>query len=193
VVRAAFGQQGYLSAVSVRLESEQSFDGFAAGVTLDKVQGLAAERERAYYRKVSDNLSNTISVIGGLVASIFALGAILGATITMYGTVSQRRREIGVLRALGFERARVLVALLVESFALALAGGTLGLVLALCTQFLHFSTVNWATGQELVFRFLPTPAALGVALGIGIAAGLVGGFFPALKAARMPPTEAMRR
>lgn len=193
LVRSTFGWQGYLSAVSVRLESEQAFDRFAAAVTLDKVQGLSAERERAYYRKVSDNLSNTISVIGGLVASIFALGAMLGATITMYGAVSQRRREIGILRALGFARGRVLLALLVESGALALAGGALGLVLALCTQFLHFSTVNWATGQELVFRFLPAPRALGLALGVGCVAGVVGGFFPALKAARLSPTEAMRR
>jgi putative ABC transport system permease protein len=111
----------------------------------------------------------------------------------MYGVVSQRRREIGILRAIGFQRGRILVALLVESAALALTGGALGLALASCLQFVRFSTVNWATGQELVFRFQPDASILAIALAVGAFVGVLGGFFPALSAARLQPSEAMRR
>jgi putative ABC transport system permease protein len=105
----------------------------------------------------------------------------------MYGAVNQRRREFGVLRAIGFSRPQIMLAVVIESAALGLVGGALGIGLALLTPLIDFSTVNWATGQEIAFRFVPNAALLGSALFAGVFVGLLGGLFPALKAASNAP------
>jgi putative ABC transport system permease protein len=192
VVRGAFGFEGYLSSVTARLTSPAAFDAFAAALKLQMPEGLNVEREQNYYARVSNNLSTVIAGLGGVVTFIFCFGAMLGAAITMFGAVNLRVREIGVLRALGFGSSQVLVAVLAEALALALLGGGVGLVLALLTPLLRFSAVNWVTGQELVFGFQVSP---GIALGAllcGAGVGLLGGIFPALRAARINPLQAIR-
>jgi putative ABC transport system permease protein len=179
--------------VTARLTSANSYTGFAAALQHDKRLGLSVSRERDYYEKVSNRLSSVISGLGSVVTFIFSFGAMLGAAITMYGAIGHRRREIGVLKALGFRSGHVLLAFLVEALSLALAGGALGVALAMLTPFLHFSAVNWATGQELAFRFLPQASILCIAVSAGAAVGVLGGFLPALSAARMDPVRAMRR
>jgi putative ABC transport system permease protein len=149
-------------------------------------------RERDYYVKVSEDLSSVIAVLGGIVTSIFALGAALGALITMHGAVSQRTREIGVMRALGFGGGAVLLAFVLEAALLALLGGALGCALAYTLRFVEFTTMNDATGQELKFRFLASAGTLFGALGAGAVVGVVGGLFPAIKASRVDPIRAMR-
>jgi cell division protein FtsX len=191
-VRSAFGFQGFVSSVTARLVSERDFDAFAAALALNKTQGLTAERERAYYQKVSNNLTRVIAFIGGLISSIFALGAALGCAIAMYGSLSQRRSEIGVLRALGFSRSQILWSLLAEAIALALAGGALGIACALGLSLVKISVVNWATGQELIFGFTPEPAVVLAALASGAVVGSIGGLFPAISAARLAPARAIR-
>ncbi|HET9933799.1 MAG TPA: FtsX-like permease family protein [Polyangiaceae bacterium] len=188
-VRSSFGFQGYLSSITARLESPQSFEGFAGTLRADKRQGLSVERERAYYEKVSEGLSHLITGLGSVVALIFSLGALLGAAITMYGAVSQRTREIGVLKALGFARTEVMLVILLESTLLAAAGGALGIGVALLTPLFDFSAMNYATGQQLVFRFVPELGVLGRALASGTLVGVLGGLFPALRAASVNPTE----
>ncbi|MFZ5893539.1 MAG: ABC transporter permease [Myxococcota bacterium] len=190
-VRASFGFQGYFSSITARLQSPQSFDAFAIPLRADKRQGLGVERERAYYEKVSEGLSHLITGLGSVVAFIFSFGALLGAAITMYGAVSQRVREIGVLKALGFSRADVLLAVLLESTLIALVGGGLGALLALLTPLVDFSAINYATGQQLVFRFVPNVSILCWALGSGALVGVLGGFFPALRAASVSPTQVL--
>jgi putative ABC transport system permease protein len=130
--------------------------------------------------------------LGAIVAFICALGALLGAMITMYGTIADRSREIGTLRALGFSARDVLLTLLLESSLLAGAGGALGIVLALLTSFIDFTTTNVSTDQVITFRFQPDPVALLAALASGVLVGLSGGLFPALRAARVPPIQAIR-
>ena len=93
--------------------------------------------------------------------------------IVFYGAVAQRRREVGVLRALGFGRAAILAAFLSESVALALAGGGVGVALALLTPLLDFTTVNFATGTEVTFGFHPDPSALLVAVLVAIGVGVL--------------------
>ena len=191
-VRSSFNFEGYLSSVTVELESPRAFDAFKATLENDKRQGLAVARERDYYLKVSEDLSSVIAVLGALVTFVFSLSAAIGAMITMHGAVSQRTREIGVLRALGFGRAELLFSFVLEAAALALVGGSIGCLLALSTQFIDFATLNEATGQELKFRFLPSLSVLATALLAGTLVGVIGGLAPAIKAARIDPIRAMR-
>jgi putative ABC transport system permease protein len=191
-VRGAFNFKGYLSSVTAELVSPRAFDAFETVLERDKQQGLTVERERDYYLRVSEDLSGVIAALGGIVTFIFSLGALLGAMITMHGAVSSRTKEIGVLRALGFQRVHVLLAFVLEAALLALAGGAFGCVLALLTSLVDFSTQNDATGQELSFRFLPSAQLLLLSLLAGTLVGVLGGLLPAIKASRIDPIRAMR-
>jgi putative ABC transport system permease protein len=110
----------------------------------------------------------------------------------MHGAVSQRRREIAVLRALGFTPGAVLVTFVIESSLLALAGALLGVALSLLTPLFDFSTENFGTGAEMTFHFVPSAPILMGSLALGLAVGLVGGLFPAFAAARVRPLPALR-
>jgi putative ABC transport system permease protein len=192
VVRTSLGWEGFLSSVTAVLESNTSFEGFAARLEADKAEGLGVARERAYYEKVSEGLSHSVQTLGDLVTVIFACGAMLGAAITMNAAIAQRRKEIGVLRALGFSAPQVLWAFLLESTGLALAGALLGVGLASLLTFGEFSATNYGTGNEITFPFEPTAAILLRSVLAGTVVGVLGGFFPALKAARTSPAAAMR-
>lgn len=191
-LRNALGWEGYLSSVTAQLTSSEAFDAFELALERDKREGLQAEREKAYYRRMSQDLFDAIAGLGAIVTFIFALGAILGAAITMYAAVGQRTREIGVLKAIGFTPTQVLLAFVFESTLLALLGAGFGIALSLVTPWLDFSTTNAANGQAIAFRFLPSVPVLAGALVTGALVGIVGGFFPALRAARISPTTAMR-
>jgi putative ABC transport system permease protein len=116
----------------------------------------------------------------------------LGAVITMHGAVSQRRREIAVLRALGFTPGAVLVTFVLESTLVALVGAALGVGLSLLTPLFDFSTENYGSGSEMTFHFVPSAPILVGSLTMGVAVGLVGGLFPAVAAARIRPVPALR-
>lgn len=192
VVRTSLGWEGFLSSVTAVLESSAAFEGFASRLEADKAEGLGVARERAYYEKVSEGLSRSVQTLGDLVTIIFACGAMLGAAITMNAAIAQRRREIGVLRALGFTAGQVLWAFLLESTVLALAGALFGAGLASLLSFGHFSATNYGTGNEITFPFEPTLSILLRSVLLGAVVGVLGGFFPALKAARTNPAAAMR-
>ncbi|HEY6728634.1 MAG TPA: ABC transporter permease [Polyangiaceae bacterium] len=191
-VRSSFGREGLYSSVTVQLESASKFDGFRATVENDKQLGLESFRENAYYEKQSEGTSIFISALGITVAVFFSIGAMIGAMITMYGAVSQRVKEIGTLQALGFSRLSVLVSFMFESTLLALIGGVLGASASLLMSFVSFSMMNFATWQEITFSFTPS---VGILVGSAVAGGvmgILGGFFPAVRAARTSPIEAMR-
>lgn len=190
--RAAIGEEGKLSSVTAWLERPDALDAFALPLTEDKQIGLDVARESAYYTKISGGMADVIAALGAVEAIIFSLGAVCATMIVSHGAVSQRRREIGVLRALGFGRTSILVAFLAESVALALAGSVLGVGLALLTPLLDFTTVNFATGTDVSFEFVPDPRALLIAVAVAAAVGMLGGVLPALRAARMNPVVAMR-
>jgi putative ABC transport system permease protein len=191
-LRSAFGREAGVSSVRVKLESESKFDAFKAEVERDKRLGLLTMNEKEYYEKQSEGLSIFITVLGAMVAVFFSVGAMIGAMITMYAAVSNRRREIGTLRALGFSRFSILVSFVVESLLLALAGGIAGSLGSLALGAVKFSMLNFSSWSEMVFRFEPTPQVIGTALAFAGVMGLIGGFFPALSAARLSPVVAMR-
>ncbi len=191
-VRSSFGRGSYASSVTVRLEAPSKFDAFAAQVEHDKRLGLDAMRENKYYEKQSENTSLFVSAMGWTIAFLFSLGAMIGAMITMYAAVAQRRREIGTLRALGFSRFSILISFLLEAFLLAAIGGVIGCIGALAMGMVEISMMNWQSFSEIVFSFDPAPGILLWAFVFGSLMGVLGGLFPAIRAARISPIAAMR-
>lgn len=191
-VRAAFGRDGMVSSVRVRLTSPSSFDAFKTSIEQNRQLGLEAIREPEFYEKQSSGTSIFIKALGFMIAFFFALGAMIGAMITMNASVANRRREIGTLRALGFTRFSILVSFLFEAILLSLIGGVVGALAALPMGLVKFSTMNFATFAEIVFAFEPTPGILIASMVLAAAMGLLGGFLPAVRAARTNPIEAMR-
>jgi putative ABC transport system permease protein len=191
-VRAAFGRPGIVSSVTVQLDSPASYDGFASAMEHDKQLGLKVSRESDYYEKQSEGTSEFVRFLGTAIVFFFSVGAMIGAAITMYAAVANRKREIGTLRALGFSRLQILISFLLEAFILALIGGAVGVVASLAMTTVEFTMMNFATWSEVVFKFEPTPKILVSALLTGGLMGIVGGFLPAVRAARTSPLVAMR-
>ena len=187
----AFRRIGY-SSVIVRLRDGADFERFRADVDADPRLTNELKREQIFYSDQSRALSTFINILGLTLTAIFSIGAMIGAMITMYASVSNRTAEIGTLRALGFRRRNVLAAFLVEASLLGLAGGLLGLALAALMQFASFSTTNFQTFAELAFRFRLTPAIAFQTLIFSLGMGLAGGFLPAARAARMNIVDALR-
>jgi len=187
----AFRRLGFSSLI-FKLADSARFDAVKAGIESDPRLTLEAKREMRFYADQSEQLSRFISYLGTTISVIFSIGAIIGAMITMYASVAARTAEIGTLRALGFSRAAILAAFLVEALLLGLAGGIVGLVAAAFMQALSISTTNFQTFAELAFSFTLTPAIVLMSLAFALAMGFVGGFLPAARAARMSIVDALR-
>lgn len=187
----AFRRNAY-SAMVLRLADTGLFDTFQKDVENDPRLTVSAKREQTFYSEQSKALSTFISVLGLILSVIFSIGAMIGATITMYASVANRVGEIGTLRALGFQRRSILAAFLSESMLLALVGGAVGLACASLMQFISFSTTNFQSFSELAFGFKLSAAIVLKTLLFALAMGFVGGFLPALRAARMQIVDALR-
>jgi ABC-type antimicrobial peptide transport system permease subunit len=133
-----------------------------------------------------------IRILGIVVTLIFSLGAMIGAMITMYAAVANRTVEIGTLRALGFRRRNILRAFLIESLILTLIGGGIGLFLASFLQFFQISMINFGSFAELAFSFSLSPSIVFSSLVFSVVMGLIGGFLPAVRAARTSIVNALR-
>jgi putative ABC transport system permease protein len=191
-IRTAFGREGLVSSVRVRLESPSKFDGFKASLEQNRQLNLEATKEADYFEKQSQGITIFISALGFVIAFFFGIGAIIGAMITMYAAVANRQREIGTLRALGFSRTSIVMSFLAESIFLALVGGAVGAVASLGLGFVKFSMMNYASWSEIVIDFEPSVSSIVGAIVVAGIMGLLGGFFPAVRAARMNPVMAMR-
>ncbi|MBW9102460.1 ABC transporter permease [Paraburkholderia phenoliruptrix] len=187
----AFRRTSYSSMV-VRLAQGDQFERFKSDIDVDPRLADEAKRERTFYSDQSRALSTFLNILGFTLSAIFSIAAMIGAMITMYASVANRVAEIGTLRALGFKRANVLAAFLVEAMLLGLVGGLTGLGCAAFMQFASFSTTNFQTFADLSFRFILTPAIVGKTLAFSVTMGLVGGFLPALRASRMNIVDALR-
>ena len=191
-VRAIFNRHGSVSSVTLRMKDPNAFETLKTRIASDPRLGLDVKRESAYYEEQSQGLSIFIRALGLVIAVFFSVGAMIGAMITMYAQIAQRGREIGTLRALGFRRRKILASFLLESILLALAGGAIGILGALGMSFVRFSTISFQSFSEVVFRFSPTLGILAAALAFASVMGLLGGLFPAIRAARVSPVQAMR-
>jgi ABC-type lipoprotein release transport system permease subunit len=187
----AFRRQTF-SAVVFRLVDPARFDAVKSTLESDPRLTVEAKRESRFYAEQSESLAKFIDYLGVSISVIFSIGAIIGAMITMYASVAARTGEIGTLRALGFSRASILAAFLVESLLLGLVGGTAGVAAASLMQALSISTTNFQTFAEVAFSFALTPRIVVDALLFALAMGFVGGFLPAWRAARMKIVDALR-
>ena len=188
----AFGRGAY-SIVVAGLREPGLFDAFKEAVEADPRLQAEAWRETRYYEKQSDMMRKFLTVLGVALTAIFSLGAMIGATITMYSAVANRVPEIGTLRAIGFTRGSILIAFLLESMFLGLLGGVAGVALAAGLSFVSFSTTNFQTFSELSFKFALAPWIVVLSLGFSLVMGVVGGFLPAVRASRMNIVEALRQ
>jgi putative ABC transport system permease protein len=180
------------SAVVFRLTDAGAFDAVKARLESDPRLQVEAKRESVYYAEQSEQLSQFIRYLGITLSVIFSAGAIIGAMITMYSSVASRTAEIGTLRALGFRRASILWAFLLESLLLGAVGGLAGIAAASVMQWVSFSTTNFQTFSELAFSFTLTPGIALSALAFALTMGLVGGVLPAARAARLNIVDALR-
>ncbi|CAB3790601.1 hypothetical protein LMG28614_03101 [Paraburkholderia ultramafica] len=187
----SFRRNSYSSMV-VRLAQTDLFSRFAADIDVDPRLTEEAKREQTFYSDQSKALSTFINILGLTLSTIFSIAAMIGAMITMYASVANRVAEIGTLRALGFKRINVLGAFLLEALLLGLVGGIVGIGCAALMQFASFSTTNFQTFADLSFRFILTPAIVVKTLAFSMAMGLIGGFLPAMRAARMNIVDALR-
>ncbi|HEX9787384.1 MAG TPA: ABC transporter permease [Candidatus Binatia bacterium] len=182
-----------LSTVTVRLKNPDSFAEVSSAFESDnRLQYFAAKREKKFFEEQSEMMATFIRILGIFITVIFSTGATIGAMITMYGSVANRTVEIGTMRALGFYRRSILLAFLIESLVLSLGGGALGLGFASLLQFFTISTLNFGSFSELAFSFALSPQIIGQALGFALMMGLVGGFLPSVRAARLDIIQALR-
>jgi putative ABC transport system permease protein len=188
----AFGRPVYSSA-TLRLKDPAQFDALKARLQADpRAQSLEIKREQVFYREQSQAMAKFIKILGLVVTIIFSIGAMIGAMITMYAAVANRVVEVGTLRALGFQRRSVLSAFLFESVLLAIAGGAVGLALASLLSFARVSTLNFGSFSEIGFGFTLTAGVVRNAFIFAVVMGVVGGFLPAVRAARLNIVNALR-
>lgn len=189
----AFHRGNAVSTVTVRLNKPEDFASFKKEFEGDRrLQEFEPEPENKYYARQSETMALFINVLGIFVTVIFSIGATIGAMITMYAAVANRTVEVGTLRALGFRRRNVMAAFLTESLALSLAGGTLGILLASILEFFRISTLNFGTFAELEFAFSLSPSIVFSSLIFAMCMGVIGGFLPSVRAARLNIVNALR-
>lgn len=185
-------QRGAWQSISVRTEGKAGFDQFKAAVAADPRLKLDVDTTRVYYSKQGGGLSRLISVLGTVIGAIMAVGAVFGALNTMYAAVATRAREIATMRAIGFRGVPVVTAIMLETMLLALLGGLLGGLVAWAI-FNNYSVSTMGSNfSQVVFQFKVSPDLLWSGLKWALGIGLVGGLFPALRAARLPITTALR-
>jgi putative ABC transport system permease protein len=193
VLQGAYRRGNSYQTVLVRLDSSDTFDVFRDWLTSNPQVNVQVRRETEYYAQQSQALSSLIRGVGFVVAALMGIGAVFGAILTMYTAVSTRAREIATLRALGFNSTAVVVSVLAESVVLGAIGGTIGGIAAyLAFNGYQTSTMNFQTFSQVAFAFQVTPVLLVTGLVYALAMGLVGGLFPAIRAARLPIPSALR-
>jgi putative ABC transport system permease protein len=193
VLQPAYRRGNSYQAVYVKLDNRDAFDDFKDALTSDPRLNVKPMRESEYYDSQSTIVYNLITGLGTTIAVIMGLGAVFGALNTMYTAVSSRTREIATLRALGFRSGPVVISVVSESLLLAFVGGLMGAGLAwLAFDGYRAATLNWASFSAITFAFDVNVKLLTQGIIFAMVIGLIGGLFPAIRAARQPVAEALR-
>lgn len=177
---------------TVHLSSPAAFQEFKDSVTKDPRLNVDATREIDYYEKQSSVMTSLITILGGIVAVIMAVGAIFGALNTMYSAVAERGREIATMRALGFSTSNVLLSFLFEALLISVVGGILGCLAVLPLNGWTTSTMNFQTFSNLAFAFKITFDLLIMGVLFALVMGALGGLLPAIRASIRPVATALR-
>jgi len=178
--------------VSFRMRNPSHFAALKKELEADPRLHVDVKRESDFYASQSDMLATFIRIAGVFIVLIMGVGAVFGAMNTMYAAVGARTREIATLLILGFSPGSVMLSFVIESLILSLIGGAIGCLIALPINGIVTSTTNFSSFSEVAFAFRVTPRALAAGLTFAAAMGIVGGFLPALRAARQPLAQSVR-
>ncbi len=190
-VASAYRRGNSVQSVLVKLTSAKAYDGFKAALASDPKLNARADTTAEYFAQQSEGLAKVIRIVGLTVGIIMAIGAIFGALNCMFAAVASRAREIATLRAIGFRGGPVVVSVMLETMLLALLGGILGaMIVWLIFNGYTASTLNGFT--QVIFRFKVSPELIWTGIKWALAIGFIGGLFPAVRAARLPVTTALR-
>ena len=189
----AFNRGNTISSMTLKLDNANNFDDFKKQFDFDRrLQQFEPKIEQKYFEEQSEFMAAFIRIIGLVITIIFSAGAIIGAAITMFAAVANRTVEVGTLRALGFKRTSILIVFLIESLVIAITGGVIGIFLASFLQFINISTLNFQSFSEIAFNFSLSPSIIFWSLVFAIFMGIIGGFFPSIRAARLKIVDALR-
>jgi ABC-type antimicrobial peptide transport system permease subunit len=189
----AFNRGNTVSSITLKLDDVNNFRDFKKSFEFDRrLQQYEAKIEQQYFEEQSELMANFIRILGIFITVIFSFGATIGATITMYAAVANRTVEVGVLRALGYKRRSILIVFLIESLVIAISGGIIGIFLASFLQFFNISTLNFGSFAELSFSFSISHSIIISSLIFAVLMGIIGGFLPSVRAARMNIVNALR-
>lgn len=193
VLAPAYRRGSSFQTAVVKLASAGSFQKFKDALMSDPRVNIQIQRETEHYAEQSQTLVKIVNWLAGIITSLMGLAAIFGALNTMYTAVAARAREIATLEAMGFSSSPVIVSVLVESMILAIIGGSLGAIGAwLAFDGFRAATLNWQTFSQVAFSFDVNLRLLVKGILAASAIGLVGGFLPAIRAARIPVAVALR-
>ena len=192
VMGVDFGRTGGSNAMAVRLKPGADVASLDRWIRSNPQMQLQAVSEKKYYDDQAGPLAKILRILATSVAIIMGIGAVFGAMNTMYAIVAARTREIGTLRALGFSRRSILFSFVVESVTLALAGGAIGCLIAFPMNGYSTGTGQTQSFSEIAFAFRITPTIVVTALVFAVVMGFIGGLLPAVRAARLPITSALR-
>jgi putative ABC transport system permease protein len=190
-VGSSIERPGYSSVVAL-LSGPAEFTAFKGALTTDPQLKVSVQREADYYAAQSQQLTKTINIVGNTVAIIMAIGAMFGALNTMYSAVAARGLEIATLRAIGFGALPVLLSVMIEALLLSLLGGIIGASLAWIFFNGHSVSTLGGAFAQVVFKLTVTQSLIVTGVIWACVIGLLGGLFPALRAARLPVAEALR-
>jgi putative ABC transport system permease protein len=185
------GENNFQS-VTVRLTSPDSLKQLGDALTSDPRLNVDVTREIDYYSKQSNRLTLLITRLGGLVAAIMAIGAVFGALNTMYSAVAERGREIATMRALGFGGPAVVFSFVLEALLISFVGGVLGCLAVLRLNGYTVGAMNLQTFSHVNFAFTITAELLIQGIVFALLMGVLGGLFPAIRAASLPISHALR-
>jgi putative ABC transport system permease protein len=193
MLQGVYNRVNSFNSVLVKLDTIDSFDTFSQWLMTNPQVHANIRRETDYYRSQSETLTRLINTLGFGIASLMGIGAVFGAILTMYTAVATRTREIATLRALGFNTSSVLMSVLAEAVVLGAIGGIIGGAGAYFGfNGYQTSTMNYQTFSQVAFAFRVTPRLIAGGLFYALSMGLIGGVLPAVRAARLPISSALR-
>lgn len=189
----AFNRGSAVSTITIKLDDMKNFEQFKRAMATDKrLLQYEAMTEQRFFEMQSEALAIFIRILGTFITIIFSFGATIGATITMYSAVANRTVEIGTMRSLGFSRRSILTVFMAESMMIALIAAAVGIALASLLQFFSISTLNWNSFSDLTFSFALNPSIIISCFVFAVFMGLLGGFLPSARAARLNIVNALR-
>lgn len=191
-VASAYRRGSSVQSVTVMLDSPKAFDTFKANLIADPRLKVDVSTTQEYFSKQSEGLTKVLRAVGITVGIIMAIGAIFGALNTMFAAIQARAREIATLRAIGFRGVPVVVSVMLETMMLALLGGLIGAGVVWVIFNGYTTSTLGANFSQVVFRFHVSGELLWTGIKWALAIGFIGGLFPALRAARVPVTTALR-